>query len=88
MQKGFLPGRRMVDHAPAAVDCWNQSGDCIFVGVDFAKAYDLVQPPFIEATLLYIGLPLVYVRLLVHLMQSPLVVEVCGEVQLDVRIHP
>ena len=29
-----------------------------------------------------------HVRVLLYLMLSPLVVEVCGEVQLEVRVHP
>ena len=37
-QKGFLPGRQMVEHTTAAVEFWNQSSDCILVAVDFAKA--------------------------------------------------
>ena len=42
----------MMDHAAAAVDCWNQCADCIFVALDFAKAYDSVQHPFVKATLI------------------------------------
>ena len=42
-QKGFLPGRQMVEHTIAVVDFWNQSSDCILVAMDFAKAYDSVQ---------------------------------------------
>ena len=77
-QKGFLPGRQMVEHTIAAVEFWNQSSDCILVAVDFAKAYDSVRHTFASDVLQYLGLPGQYVVLLVALMCSPLVIEVCS----------
>ena len=77
-QKGFLPGRQMVEHTIAAVEFWNQSSDCILVAADFAKAYDSVQHTFASAVLRYLGVPSQYVVLLVALMCSPLVIEVCS----------
>ena len=87
-QKGFLPGRQMVEHTVAAVEFWNQSSDCILVAVDFAKEYDSVQHNFASASLRYLGVPCEYVVILVALMCSPLVIEVCSEVQPDVVVRP
>ena len=86
--KGFLPGRHMVEHTIAAVAFWNQSSVCILVAVDFAKAYDSIQHNFASAVLRYLGVRGQYVVVLVALMCSPLVIEVCSEVQPDVVVRP
>ena len=87
-QKGFLPGRQMVEHTIAAVECWNQTIDCILVAVDFAKTYDSVQHTLASPVLRYLGVLGQYVVLLVALTCSPLIIEVCREVQPDVVVHP
>ena len=56
--------------------------------MDFAKAYDSVQHTFASAVLRYLGVFGQYVVLLVALMCSPLVIEVCSEVQPDVVVQP
>ena len=78
----------MVEHTIAAVEFWNRSSDCILVAVDFAKAYDSVQHTFASAVLRYLGVPGQYVVLLIAPLCSPLVIEVCGEVQPDVVVRP
>ena len=41
-QKGFLPGRHMVDHIVYARSEWERLPEQIMVAVDFLKAYDSV----------------------------------------------
>ena len=53
---------------------WNTFDECIFVAVDFANAYDCIRHPFTVATPRYFIIPSPYIRLLVHLMCSNLVV--------------
>ena len=77
----------MVEHTIAVVEFWNQSSDCILVAVNFAKAYDSVQHTFASAFLRYPGVLGQYMVLLVALMCSPLVIEVCSEVQPDVVVR-
>ena len=41
-QKGFVPGRQMLDHIIYARAEWERLPDQIMVAVDFQKAYDSV----------------------------------------------
>ena len=77
----------MVEHTIAAVEFWNQPSDCILVPVDFAKAYDSVQHTFASAVLRYLGVPGQHVVLLIAFMCSPLIFEVCSEVQPEVVVR-
>ena len=69
-QKGFLPGRQMVDHITHVRMEWENSPDIILVSVDFSKAYDSVLHVFVAAALRYLGAPPLYIALLMAMLAA------------------
>ena len=76
----------MMDHTSEAVHFWTQNKSCILVAVDFSKAYDSIQHVFVRALLTFLYFPPPYVAFVLALMRAELVIEVCGEVQVGVRL--
>ena len=70
-QKGFVPGRQMLDHVIYARAEWERLPDQIMVAVDFQKAYDSVTFTLLRVTLIHLGLPLAYVGLLMSVSAGP-----------------
>ena len=70
-QKGFVPGRHMIDHLMFARSEWEAHPDQIMVAIDFQKAYDSVTFPMLKVSLLYVGLPEAYVSVLMSVMSGP-----------------
>ena len=71
-QKGFVRGRHMIDHLLFARSEWERNPDQIMVAIDFQKAYDSVTFPMLTVSLLYVGLPVAYVRVLMSVMSGPI----------------
>ena len=67
-QKGFLPGRHMVDHIVYARSDWERLPERIMV--DFRKAYHSVTFTMMEASLRFLGLREQYVKLLLSVMAA------------------
>ena len=87
-QKGFLRGRQMVEHAIEAVDFWGRNRRCVVVAIDFQKAYDSVQHSFVQAMLRHLMIGQDYIALLVQLLTTELIIEVCGEVVPTAVVRP
>ena len=71
-QKGFVPGRQMLDHVIFARAEWERLPDQVMVTVDFQKAYDSVTFTLLRVTLIHLGLPLDYVGLLMSVSTGPI----------------
>ena len=69
-QKGFMKGRRMLDHIEKARLMWESSEHINMLLVDFSKAYDTVQHAFFAAALRFFTVPEPYVRLLVSALKG------------------
>ena len=87
-QKGFLPGRQMVDHLVFARAEWDRLPEQAMVAIDFQKAYDSVSFALMECTLLFLGLGVEYVRLLLSVMSAPILFCVGRSFEPTVVLHP
>ena len=87
-QKGFLPGRHMVDHIVYARSEWERLPEQIMVAVDFRKAYDSVTFTMMEASLRFLGLREQYVKLLLSVMAAPVLFCVGRTFEPSVFLHP
>ena len=87
-QKGFLPGRQMVDHLVFARAEWDRLPEQAMVAIDFQKAYDSVSFALMECTLLFLGLGVEYVRLLLSVMSAPILFCVGRSLEPTVVLHP
>ena len=87
-QKGFLPGRQMLDHIIFARSEWEQLPEQIMVAVDFRKAYDSVTFNLMEATLMFLGMQAIYVRVLLSVMAGPILFCVRKSFEPSVQLRP
>ena len=87
-QKGFVPGRQMLDHIIYARAEWERLPDQIMVAVDFQKAYDSVTFTLLRVTLIHLGLPLDYVGLLMSVSAGPVLFCVGRGFVADVELSP
>ena len=58
------------------------------VAVDFRKAYDSVTFSLMEATLLFLGMPVMYVRVLLSVMADPILFCVGKSFEPSVQLRP
>ena len=87
-QKGFLKGRRMLDHIERARLIWETSDSVNLFLVDFAKAYDSVQHAFFTAALRFFSVPEPYVRLLVSALRGAVMFCIDSGYVTDVSMIP
>ena len=78
----------MIDHKLEARSTWGRSQNCIFVAIDFSKAYDSILHPFASAVMKFLGFHECYVKFLIFLMQAPLVFQVGREVVQGMTMNP
>ena len=87
-QKGFLPGRQMLDHIIFARLEWERLPEQIMVAVDFRKAYDSVTFSLMEASLLFLGMQAMYVRVLLSVMAGPILFCVGKSFEPSMQLRP
>ena len=87
-QKGCMRGRQIMEHVWHATGPWHEMTQGFMPTVDFRKAYDSVTFKYLASVLNLMQLPLNYVRLILHVMASPRLYVVDGEVVHEVIQRP
>ena len=69
-QKGFMKGRRMLDHIERARLLWDSSDAVNMLPVDFSKVYNSILHAFFAVALRFFAVPEAYVQLLVSALRG------------------
>ena len=81
-------GGQIMAHVWHATGAWHEMTQGFILTVDFRKAYDTVTFEYLAFVLSLMQLPLSYIRLIVHVMASPRLYVVDGEVLHEVIHRP
>ena len=69
-QRGFVPGRSMNAHLVQEIQRVGKTG--CWIAMDFRKAFDMVPHPMLEAFLLHVGLPKLWVAFIMSFLKGPI----------------